>query len=295
MKKLTALLLLLLALFNTFILTACFDSSYDKLVELRELVFDTGGEYAQRLANAKSNIEEAEIAAKHSEKIKEAVEDLRLDEFRYSDYKKFNRNCKISKEDLGRYISTYSVADFMYLKDKACICNEVLFWLFEIYPSSIEIFDFNNKPENIVGGYYYENVNAKPINKTEPYSEDNSKINTYTATYHGDFAIEISTVYECLEGGTGWYNGIFYDEQERFYTVENTKLYYKGEEIRLVARSCKAKPALNFNNTDSLFYVFTFDTPAVIYSNSSSIYSGFYLWYDKGGYLNCNGWGEISQ
>ena len=156
------------------------------------------------------------------------------------------------------------------------------------------MFDFNNKPETTAGSYYFDNSDPFPMNRTIPVSDDGKVVNTYTVTYHGDFAIEYATVHRYTEGMLGWHNGVFYDTPGGYISYDEVNLYYKGNSIRGLKSYHPSFTVTNYDNTNSLFYVYTFETPSVIEKNGLNTYSGIYIWYDDDD-MNRNPWGIIKN
>ena len=136
----------------------------------------------------------------------------------------------------------------------------IFVFLLDLYPNNFKAFTYNNLPENEPGSYYVENPGANPTTRTEPNSKDNSRVTTYTVTYHGDFAIEECVEEEFYTGRFGWINGKFYDERDGFQKVETTTIYYKGEYLECLRRKASYFTGANYDDRSSMtFYCFEHD------------------------------------
>lgn len=293
-RKAPCILLLMAILLGIISLSSCAQKTpYEKLIELRESYYDTNGEWSALYSKYPNPIDKKkreEITKERNAKEKKLREELGL----YADgtLQEFKEKCKLTEEDIKRYIDTYSFADF-YILGLGHSDNMIL-WLIEIYPEDFAVFDFNNKPETTAGSYYFDNSDPFPMNRTIPVSDDGKVVNTYTVTYHGDFAIEYATVHRYTEGMLGWHNGVFYDTPGGYISYDEVNLYYKGNSIRGLKSYHPSFTVTNYDNTNSLFYVYTFETPSVIEKNGLNTYSGIYIWYDDDD-MNRNPWGIIKN
>ena len=104
-----------------------------------------------------------------------------------------------------------------------------------VYNANPEKFTKFVKNEEISKGYYIDNPTAKPgVTREEPYDEAPSKMNKYTVTHYGDFAIEEAVTWYYSKGRLEWENGVFYDEKAGYSTETKGTLYYKGEYVTLL-------------------------------------------------------------
>ena len=299
-RKVPCILLLIAILLGIMPLASCAKKApYEKLIELRESYYDTNGEWDALYSKYSKPIDKKkreEISNKRDNKEKKLRKELGL--FAEGTLQEFKEKCKLSEEDIRKYIDTYSFADF-YILGLGHSDNMIL-WLIELYPEDFVVFDFDNKPETVAGTYYYENPNAKPVSRTEvsPYTNpqnDPPPNNVYTVTYHGDFAVQYSTVYVYDEGKLGWYNGVFYDTPGGYLSYNEIDLYYKGNLLRGVKSYHPTYTITNYDYTDSKFYVYTFETPSTVEKDGLNTYSGIYIWYDDHGNMNRTPWGNIKK
>ena len=291
-RKAPCILLMIAILLGIMPLASCAQKTpYEKLIELRESYYDTNGEWSALYSKYPNPIDKKkreEITKERNAKEKKLREELGLSAD--GTLQEFKETCKLTEEDIKKYIDTYSFADFYTLG----FGHNMMLWLIEIYPEDFAVFDFYNKPETVAGTYYFDNSDPFPMNRTIPVSDDGKVVNTYTVTYHGDFAIEYATVHFYSEGTLGWRNGVFYDTHGGYISYDEVNLYYKGNYLRCLKESYHASFTTHYDYTGSLFYVYTFETPSPIDKQGLTTYSGIYIWYEKGD-MNRNPWGAIKE
>jgi hypothetical protein len=151
----------------------------------------------------------------------------------------FSRN----KNAFSSYRGSIRDESWHTIDEMDCQCQrltELLTLAFQI--NNIEINGINSSMAG-QSGYYTENPDAEPHAFEEPHSGSfydrdgtngrwETKTDTGTVTYYGDYAILSVVRYQYYQGRYGWQNGIFYDELPSWKTIQFAKLYYKGEFIQ---------------------------------------------------------------
>lgn len=103
-------------------------------------------------------------------------------------------------------------------------------------------FDFSNRSK---GNWYSSHPDAEPQNSSEEvqgrfysHSGENityeSKTNTTTVNYHGDFAIAWSRGYHYYAGSYGWSNGVFHDSLPGWIPFSYYEVYFRDSPITSV-------------------------------------------------------------
>lgn len=190
-----------------------------------------------------------------------------------------SKGLAFTSEDLRSYLTNHSIDEYFdaiqTISSLKGICTDDLLSLVllcnEINSGSVKDGGSIFARES-TDGYYKEHPSAQPRPSTSKVSGkfndasnenaiySDSKTNSTTVTYYGDFAIAETEEYIYNPGIYKWVNGVFYDQPPRWdYSVE-TELWCMGKRMNCQSKYSMGN-ALIYRSADAL-YIFNEDSSA---------------------------------